>query len=91
MFSELETGTTPVKRYSVPMLINLSLDPKEEHPLTYGPQNAWARFPMGKILTDYLGSLKKYPPVPAGAADPYSPPAAATDGSTGATTMEGVD
>ena len=26
------------------------------------------------ILEDHIGSLKKYPPVPTGATDPYEPP-----------------
>jgi hypothetical protein len=31
------------------------------------------RWPAGKVLTDHLKSLKKNPPVPAGAPDPYQP------------------
>ena len=76
MFKELETGTSEVKQFSIPRLINLNLDPREEHALSYGAQHAWIVQPLGKILADYLASLKKYPPVPPGAPDPYVPPAA---------------
>jgi len=76
MFKELATGTSPVEEWSVPRLVNLNLDPKEEHALSYGAQYYWVRFPAGKILTDHIVSLKKYPSVPPGAADPYVPPPA---------------
>jgi len=75
MFKELETGTGPVQTWSIPRFFNLNLDPTEQHPLTYGPQYLWVRYPAVKILADHLISLKKYPPVPPGAPDPYSPPA----------------
>ena len=74
MFKELATGTSPVEQWSIPRLINLNLDPKEEHALSYGAQFAWVVQPAGKVLADYQASLKKYPPVPPGAPDPYLPP-----------------
>ena len=30
---------------------------------------------MGKIMTDYVGSFAKYPPIKPGTPDPYTPPA----------------
>ncbi len=74
MSKEVDQGTDAVKEFSLPRIYNLNLDPKEEHPLSYGGQHAWIRFPCGRIMTDYLNSLQKYPPIPAGAADPYKPP-----------------
>ncbi len=74
MFKELETGTGPVEQWSIPRFFNFNLDPKEEHVLSYGPQYLWVRWPAGKILTDHLASLKKYPPIPPGVADPYVAP-----------------
>ena len=57
------------------VLFNLNLDPKEEHAFAYEYQHFWVRFPIGKVMTDYMKSLQKYPPVPPGAPDPYVPPA----------------
>ena len=74
VFKELETGTSPVKQYSVPQIVNLNLDPKEEHALSYGAQAAWIVQPAGKISTDHMATIKKYPSVPPGAPDPYMPP-----------------
>ena len=39
--------------------------------LSYGPQYLWVRWPAGKILTDQLASLKKYPPIPPGVASEH--------------------
>ena len=72
---EVETGTSVIKEFAIPRLVNLNLDPREEHGLSYQYEHFWTRFPMGKIMTDYIASLKKYPPVPPGAPDPYLPPA----------------
>ena len=76
MFKELATETGAVEQWSIPRLFNLNLDPKEEHSLSYGAQYAWIVQPAGKILSDYQASLKKYPPIPPGAPDPYVPPTA---------------
>jgi hypothetical protein len=45
----------------------------EEHALSYESQYLWVLRPAGKILTDHLASLRKYPPIPPGAPDPYVP------------------
>jgi arylsulfatase len=73
MFKELATGTGPVEQWSIPRIFNLYLDPKEEHALSYESQYLWVLRPAGKILTDHLASLRKYPPIPPGAPDPYVP------------------
>jgi len=69
MFKELATGTGAVEQWSLPRIFNLYLDPKEEHALSYAPSYYWVRWPAGKILTDHLVSLKKYPPIAPGAPD----------------------
>ena len=73
---EVETGTSVIKEFAIPRLVNLNLDPREEHGLSYQYEHFWARFPMGKIMSDYLASLKKNPPIAPGTPDPYVPPAA---------------
>jgi arylsulfatase A-like enzyme len=74
MFRELATGTGPVEQWSIPRILNLNLDPREEHSLSYEGQCTWVLQPASKILTDHLASLKEYPPIPPGAPDPYLPP-----------------
>jgi hypothetical protein len=36
--------------------------------------NSWVAEPMIKILDEFMASLKKYPPIKVGTADPYLPP-----------------
>ena len=73
---EVEAGTDAVKVFAIPRLVNLYQDPREEHVLSYQYENFWARFALGKIMSDYMGTLTKYPPIPPGAPDPYRPSAA---------------
>ena len=53
-------------------LFNLRTDPKEETNLL--DANPWAESAMGKIISAFQASLKKYPLVPFGTPDPYIPP-----------------
>jgi len=74
MMKEVDTiASDPVRRYGVPLLYNLLLDPREEHPALNAPPNFWVRYPAGDILVEHAQSLKKEPPVPPGAPDPYKP------------------
>jgi arylsulfatase A-like enzyme len=74
MFKELDTATGEIKTYGVPRFYDLYVDPKEEHPLDPRvPENLWVRYPMVQILLDHMISLKKEPPIPPGAPDPYDP------------------
>ena len=73
MFKELKTGTGPIEQWSVPRFFNLYLDPTEEHALSYEIAHLWVRFPANKILIEHMASLAKYPPIKAGAPDPYAP------------------
>lgn len=75
MARELDKGTDASKEFPIPRLFNLNLDPREEHALSYESQYFWVRFPIGNIMADHMASLKKYPPIPPGAPDPYLPPA----------------
>jgi len=36
--------------------------------------NGWVADPMMKIISDFEGGLKKYPPIKLGTPDPYTPP-----------------
>ena len=78
MTKELERGAGVVEEWGIPRFFNLYLDPKEEHPLTYMGEYFWVRFPAGKILVVHLTSLHRYPPIPPGTPDPYTPPKSAS-------------
>ena len=73
---EVEAGTDVIKEFAIPRLVNLNLDPREEHALSYQYQHFWVRFALGKVMTDYLASLQAFPPIRPGTADPYQPPPA---------------
>jgi arylsulfatase len=49
----------------------LLTDLKEERDVA--PYNTWVADPMLKIISDFEGSLKKYPPIKLGTPDPYTP------------------
>jgi hypothetical protein len=61
----------PPKKLPLPKLINLLTDLKEERDVV--GYNTWVMEPMMKIIVEFLGSLKKYPPISAGTPDPYTP------------------
>jgi arylsulfatase len=75
MTKEIDDGFAATLEYGVPRIYNLNLDPKEEHWLNYGPENAWVRWPAGQVLIEHALSLKKEPPIPPGTPDPYRPSA----------------
>lgn len=54
-------------------MFDLITDPKEEYPAT-GMRNTWVASPAMKIVSDFEASLKRYPPIPSGTPDPYTPP-----------------
>lgn len=60
------------KRLETPYLFDLVQDPKEETDLNVTGAG-WARGPMRKMILDFMGSLKAYPPIPPGALDDYIP------------------
>ena len=65
----------PVQALGVPRIYNLYTNPHEvlEHNLT--TTHLWVMRPISKMIAEYQASLKKYPPIPVGAPDPYEPPA----------------
>jgi arylsulfatase len=50
-------------------VFNLIEDPKERNSIS--SLNTWVYYPVGKIIDDFQASLKKEPPIPVGAPDPY--------------------
>ena len=54
-----------------PRIYNLLTDRKEERDVAI--YNTWVAEPMVKIISDLEVSLKKYPPIKLGTADPYTP------------------
>jgi arylsulfatase A-like enzyme len=53
-------------------LFNLRSDPKEESDIK--DANPWAQSVMDKIVADFTATTERYPHVPPGAPDPYTPP-----------------
>jgi arylsulfatase len=64
---------SPPTQLGVPKIFDLLSDPKEEYGATLTP-NAWVAGPMMKIVAEFEASLKRYPPIAPGTADPYQPP-----------------
>jgi arylsulfatase len=62
----------PPQVLPLPKLVNLLTDPLEMHDV--GAKNSWVAVPINKLMRDFEESLKKYPPIPIGTPDPYSPP-----------------
>ncbi|HLG40935.1 MAG TPA: sulfatase-like hydrolase/transferase, partial [Chitinophagaceae bacterium] len=58
----------PVKN-PVPTIFNLYTDPREEKPTV----DSWVVYPILKIVGEFEQSLKKYPLIPMGTSDPYTP------------------
>jgi arylsulfatase len=68
-----QTGWNGVLReYTMPRLYNLINDPQERDNVLF--PHTWVPKAALPQLEAHLISLKKYPPVPTGAKDPYSPP-----------------
>jgi arylsulfatase A-like enzyme len=61
----------PESNFSTPLLFDLLIDPKEEHPTDPRVvEDLWARYPVTKALADHLASFNKEPPIPPGTPDP---------------------
>ena len=74
MVKEIDTiAADPTRSYGVPPFYNLLLDPKEESPMLYAPENFWVRYPAGQVLVEHATSLAQEPPIPPGTPDPYLP------------------
>jgi arylsulfatase len=57
---------------TVPKVVDLITDPREERNVAQ-PYNTWLQYPVTKLLVDFQQSMTKYPNVPTGAPDSYSP------------------
>jgi len=70
----------PPQRLAVPRLIDLYDNPQERPEEATGESaivtHGWVAHAMFAYLTAFQASLKKYPPIAPGTADPYVPPAA---------------
>ena len=70
----------PPQKLAVPRLIDLYDNPQERIEETTGESaivtHGWIAHAMFAQLTSFQESLKKYPPIPPGTPDPYTPPVA---------------
>lgn len=73
VFKEVDNGSAPEKIFATPILYDLYADPREENQARAISGNIWVRYPINQILRDHVISLRKEPPVPKGASDPYTP------------------
>jgi arylsulfatase len=68
-----QTGWNGVLReYTMPRLYNLINDPQERDNVLF--PHTWVPKAALPQLEEHVVSLKKYPPIPSGAPDPYEPP-----------------
>lgn len=69
-FMRQDTMFDPPVKNPTPTLFNLYTDPREEKPTV----DSWVVGPMLKIVGEFEQSVKKYPMIPMGTPDPYTPP-----------------
>jgi arylsulfatase len=68
-----QTGWNGVLReYTMPRVYNLMNDPQERDNVLF--PHTWVPKAALPQLEEHVASLKKYPPIPTGAPDPYRPP-----------------
>jgi arylsulfatase A-like enzyme len=68
-----QTGWNGVLReYTMPRVYNLINDPQERDNVLF--PHTWVPKAALPQLEEHVASLKKYPPIPTGAKDPYQPP-----------------
>jgi arylsulfatase len=71
-YDEERDWWTPPAKLGTPKLFNLITDPKEEYPQA-GIENTWVLTPTIRIVREMMNSLRKFPPIPPGTPDPYTP------------------
>jgi arylsulfatase len=71
-YEEQRDWWSPPLRLGSPKAFDLITDPKEEYPAT-GLRNSWIAAPAMEVVEKFQQSLKKYPPIAPGTADPYKP------------------
>jgi len=72
-YDEQRDWWTPPLKLGTPKAFDLITDPKEEYPAT-ALRNTWNAKPIMDVVVEFERSLKKYPPIVPGTADPYIPP-----------------
>ena len=71
---ELDAGFgLPTKEYSIPLIYNLHMDPKEQFPMQEAEKSLWVRYPMSEALIEHLKTFGTEPAIPPGTSDPYKP------------------
>ena len=71
-FKEQDAWNTTMRTYIMPRVFNLINDPLEQDNVLF--PHTWVLKVGLPQLEEHVASLKKYPPIPAGASDPYEPP-----------------
>jgi len=71
-FKEQDAWNTILRTYTMPRLYNLMNDPQERDNVLF--PHTWVPKAALPQLGEHVASLKKYPPIPTGAPDPYEPP-----------------
>ena len=72
-FKEQSGWNGVLREYTMPRLYNLINDPQEKDNVLF--PHTWVPKAALPQLMEHVASLKRYPPIPAGAPDPYEPPA----------------
>ena len=71
-FKEQSGWNGELREYTMPRVYNLINDPQERDNVLF--PHTWVPKAALPQLQEHLESLKKFPPIPAGAPDPYEPP-----------------
>ena len=71
-FKEQYTWNAILRTYTMPRVYNLMNDPQERDNVLF--PHTWVHKAALPQLVEHVASLKKYPPIPTGALDPYMPP-----------------
>jgi arylsulfatase len=71
-FKEQDAWNTILRSYAMPRVYNLINDPREHDDVLF--PHTWVLKAGLPQLEEHVASLKKYPPIPTGAPDPYEPP-----------------
>jgi arylsulfatase len=71
-FKEQDAWHTILRTYTMPRVYNLMNDPQERDNVLF--PHTWVPKAALPQLEEHVASLKRHPPIPAGAPDPYEPP-----------------
>ena len=64
---EQKYSADPVGKLSSPRIINLIADPQEREPLNLPYMHSWTATHFNRLLSEFQASIKREPPVHAGA------------------------